>query len=81
MPYEKTQWVSGGTPALDADKLNKMENGIAAALEHAGGKMTGQIADEGSTIYATKQVRNIIISNGDPDPSKMQNGDIWFKWV
>lgn len=88
MPYQKTIWVPGGPPGIDADSLNKIEQGIedahievAKKLNQSGGKMTGQISDEGKTIYTTKQVRNIIISNADPDPAQMQNGDIWFKWV
>lgn len=81
MPYEKTIWVPGGPPAIDANNLNKMEQGIANALERSGDKLSGQIADPGKTIYTTKQLRNIIISNADPDPAQMQNGDIWIKWV
>lgn len=32
MAYEKTVWVNGQAPALDADHLNKMEQGIADAV-------------------------------------------------
>ena len=32
MAYEKTAWVNGQAPALDADHLNKMEQGIADAV-------------------------------------------------
>lgn len=28
MAYTKTQWVNGQAPAIDADNLNKIENGI-----------------------------------------------------
>lgn len=31
MAYEKTVWVNGQAPALDAEKLNHMEDGIANA--------------------------------------------------
>ena len=32
MAYEKTVWVNGQAPALDAEHLNKMEQGIADAI-------------------------------------------------
>lgn len=32
MAYEKTVWINGQAPALDADHLNKMEQGIADAV-------------------------------------------------
>ena len=32
MAYEKTTWVNGQAPALDAEHLNKMEQGIADAV-------------------------------------------------
>lgn len=32
MAYEKTVWVNGQAPALDAEHLNKMEQGIADAV-------------------------------------------------
>lgn len=32
MAYEKTVWVNGQAPALDADHLNKIEQGIADAV-------------------------------------------------
>lgn len=50
MAYEKTIWVNGQAPALDAEHLNKMEDGIAGAYaaasqaleaaQNAGMKMT-----------------------------------------
>lgn len=50
MAYEKTIWNAGGAPGISAEKLNKIETGIAsahtiadAALARTGGTMTGAL--------------------------------------
>lgn len=44
MPYTKTVWVNGSTPALEATNLNKIEQGVADSLRTDGTTtMTGQI--------------------------------------
>ena len=49
MAYEKTNWVDGETE-IDAQKLNKMEEGIVEASQ-TGGILTGSIvAYDGDTI-------------------------------
>ena len=34
MAYSKTTWVNGGPPAISAENLNKIENGIGANADH-----------------------------------------------
>ena len=62
MAYEKTTWVDGETE-IDAQKLNKMEEGIVEASQ-TGGILTGTIvAYDGDTIpegYKEVNVKNII---------------------
>lgn len=63
MAYEKTVWVNGQAPALNAEHLNKMEDGIAdadtmasQALEAAQGsgmKIT-KVFDQGSGAAVTE---------------------------
>lgn len=43
MSYEKTTWVNGAAPALDAFNLNKIETGIANAVSRSGDTMTGAL--------------------------------------
>lgn len=47
MAYEKTVWVNGQAPALDADHLNKMEQGIADAVS-----VTPQTLSDGQKTQA-----------------------------
>ena len=35
MPYIKTTWKNGQAPAINAENLNKIENGIAEAFENS----------------------------------------------
>lgn len=42
MAYEKTVWVNGQAPALDADHLNKIEQGIADAVSVAPQNLTDE---------------------------------------
>ena len=39
MAYEKTVWNNDGTPAIDADNLNKIEQGIADSIRRDGDTM------------------------------------------
>ena len=59
MAYEKTTWVDGETE-IDAQKLNKMEEGIVEASQ-TGGILTGSIvAYDGDTIpEGYEEVENI----------------------
>ena len=47
MAYEKTVWVNGQAPALDADHLNKIEQGIADAVS-----VTPQTLSDGQKAQA-----------------------------
>lgn len=62
MAYKKTTWVDGETE-IDAQKLNKMEEGIVEASQ-TGGILTGSIvAYDGDTIpegYEEVETKNII---------------------
>ena len=51
--YSKTVWTE--TTPITADKLNKMETGIAAALPLTGGTLTGSITLPNSTKGQIKQ--------------------------
>ena len=63
MAYEKTTWVNNQAPALDAEHLNKMEEGIAGAdtmasqaleaAQGAGMKIT-KVFDQGSGSAVTE---------------------------
>lgn len=44
------------------------------------GTMTGTLIAHNNANYSTKQVRNIILSTSDPNPSDGDNGDIWIKY-
>lgn len=39
MAYQKTVWNNDGTPAIDADNLNKIEGGIEACIRRDGDTM------------------------------------------
>lgn len=43
------------------------------------GKFSGVVQAQSNQLYDTKQVRNIIISELDPDINLMEDGDIWIK--
>lgn len=59
MAYEKTVWVNGQAPALDAEHLNKIEQGIANSAPSG----FGLGSDTGYTITATDDL-DTIIKNG-----------------
>lgn len=52
MAYEKTVWVNGQAPALDAEHLNKMEEGISIGASDPMGpwKYIGKITDQSQSV-------------------------------
>lgn len=48
-------------------------------VDKTGGTMTGALVAQNNVNYTTKQVRNIIISTGEPTGGS--NGDIWIKYT
>lgn len=58
--------------------LSTTNANIANKIDKSGGTMTGALVAQTNTNYATRQVRNIIISTADP--SGGQSGDIWIKY-
>ena len=52
MAYEKTVWVNGKAPALDAEHLNKMEEGISIGASDPMGAWTyvGKITDQSQSV-------------------------------
>ena len=52
--YSKTVWTE--TTPITADKLNKMENGIAAALPLTGGTLTGALGINGGKLTFSNQI-------------------------
>ena len=64
----KTNWYDAPTKSLE-DKLDT-----------SGGTMTGVLTAQSNTSYATKQVRNIILSTSDAVLASMADGDIWIKY-
>lgn len=85
MAYTKTVWVNGSTPALDADHLNNMENGIDAALRKDGGTMTGDLIlshdPEQTYEAATKNYVDcpIFIAGNFPVCNGTHNNkEVWF---
>lgn len=45
-----------------------------------GGTLAGVVVAQTNTAYATRQVRNVIISPNAANSSAMQNGDIWIQY-
>lgn len=62
------------------DKITSTNNTAAAALGKSGGTMTGPLVAQTNTNYATRQVRNVIISDQDATDSVGSNGDIYIKY-
>jgi hypothetical protein len=54
---------------------------VNGKLALTGGTMGGILTAHNNTAYTTKQVRNIILSTEDANPSLMENGDIWIKYA
>ena len=51
MSYEKHKWVNN-VDAVDEDKMNHIENGIANAVEKTGDTMTGELVFDNPSEYA-----------------------------
>lgn len=59
--------------------ISGIQTSVGTKLDKSGGTMTGALIAQNNANYATKQVRNIIISTADP--SGGSNGDIWVKYT
>lgn len=58
--------------------LSILQSDLDDKLDKSGGTMTGALVTQTNTNYATRQVRNVIISTAEP--SGGQNGDIWIRY-
>ena len=56
MAYEKTVWVNGQAPALDADHLNKIEQGIADAVSITPQTLTNEQQAQARTNIGAEQI-------------------------
>lgn len=68
-------WVEVGTQAI-ASILSNVDN--IKQMPMAGGTFTGPAVAQSNTSYTTRQLRNVIMSTGNP--SGGSNGDIWLKY-
>lgn len=79
MAYEKTVWVNGQAPALDAEHLNKIEQGIADAVS-----VTPQTLNEGQKKQALENIGAASIDevNAIPKPNLFINPlfQIWQQY-
>lgn len=48
-------------------------------LDKSGGALTGALVAQSNTNYEVRQVRNVIISTGEPTGG--ENGDIWIQYL
>lgn len=85
MAYEKTVWVNGQAPALDADHLNKMEQGIADAVS-----VTPQTLSDGQKSQARGNIGAAPDGFGLGGDAKVLTSDDdvntigasgWYGWV
>ena len=81
----KTDWKAGDVPSSgDFNRIEKniLENNneVKEKVSKNGDTMTGPLVAQTNTNYTTRQVRNMIMSTGEPISSQMQNGDIWVKY-
>ncbi len=81
----KTNWKTGDVPTSgDFNRIeeNILENNneVNEKVSKNGDTMTGPLVAQANTNYTARQVRNMIISTGEPISSQMQNGDIWVKY-
>lgn len=56
MAYEKTVWVNGQAPALDADHLNKIEQGIADAVSITPQTLSSEQQSQARTNIGAEQI-------------------------
>lgn len=79
MAYEKTVWVNGQAPALDAEHLNKIEQGIADAVS-----VTPQTLNDGQKTQALENIGAASIDevNAIPKPNLFINPlfQIWQQY-
>ena len=66
-------------PTAQDLNLDRVDN--VKQMPISGGVFTGVAKASNNIEYSTKQLRNIIFSTSDPDPSLMENGDIWIKYI
>lgn len=71
MAYEKTVWVNGQAPALDADHLNKMEQGIADAIS-----VTPQTLSDDQKTQARGNINACSASELEKKPDALLNSII-----
>lgn len=85
MAYEKTVWVNGQAPALDADHLNKMEQGIADAVS-----VTPQTLSDDQKTQARSNIKAAPDGFGLGGDAKVLTSDDdvntigasgWYGWV
>ena len=82
-PVPNTRKVNN--KALSSDiTLDKSDIGLgnvdnAKQMPIAGGTFTGAAIAQTNTNYTTRQLRNVVMSTGDP--SGGSNGDIWIKYT
>lgn len=71
MAYEKTVWVNGQAPALDADHLNKIEQGIADAVS-----VTPQTLSDEQKAQARTNINAAPGGFGLGTPASLSNGNV-----
>lgn len=85
MAYEKTVWVNGQAPALDADHLNKIEQGIADAVS-----VTPQTLSDAQKAQARGNINAAPGGYGLGDNAKFLTADDdlnsvlttgWYSWA
>ncbi|MGO5075182.1 BppU family phage baseplate upper protein [Clostridium sporogenes] len=59
-------------------QIEENKNGLNTKMNKSGGAFTGIAQAYSNTSYSVRQIRNIIISEDEPNVSLMQDGDIWF---
>ena len=67
------------TPANIGAATSAQGTLAANAMPVSGGTFTGAAIAQTNANYATRQLRNIVESAGDP--SGGSNGDVWLKYV
>lgn len=74
----KAAWHTAPAITLESasTKITALEG---SRVEKAGDTMTGALIAQTNTNYTTRQVRNVIISTGNPTGGS--NGDIWIKYI
>lgn len=63
----------------DGTTYNDITTLTYTAANKGGDTMTGALIAQSNTSYTTAQVRNVVMSTGDPTGGN--NGDIWIKYI